>query len=146
MPFGNEMQVRVDQSAQTAVDPLKNDLWLRVPMSLIATGSVVNPAALATIAQIEGFNTWKDKEIWRLDYIVWSLSGNGAVFDMGLYVGGVQWALLPLVKAANVPVGGTVFLAPVNKTISINAVAGSGSDTYNASMTMTRLLNGFRAG
>ena len=130
-----------------ANNPEKNALWTEVPQSLLVTNFAINPASNAIVVQIEGFNTWKDHEVWRLDWLIWQVGGGTPIaLDMQIKIADVEWGRLPLIGAINVQTSGTAYLKPVNRTISINAINGNANMIYIASMTMTRMLNGFRVG
>ena len=112
----------------------------------MASASVATPAAGATIVGVNGFQTWQQTDIYRIDWTAFYDTANGPIMDMAIFLGAQQAFILPVPIAKDVLASGTIFVEAGDMDVSIRAIAGSGTATYAASLVMTRLLNGFRAG
>src|SRR5690348_7479030 len=114
--------------------PPTNQLWERSARTIAKTALVTHPAAVSNIVQVQGFQTWQQDDIYRIDWSIFYDSAAGPVNDMQLWLGALPYLVLPLPAVANLVIYGSVFIAPDNMDITIKSIAGSGSANYSATL------------
>lgn len=115
----------------------------RSERSLYDYGILTTGTAGQVLANIDGFQSWQQSDVYRLDYmVVYSTIGTNG--NVELRIGGIKYRL-PVSSVAGAVCQGSFFVSPNNMDISLNMVADDAAGKIvQGSLTMTRMPQGFR--